>query len=89
MRLAVGAAKEREAKRIEFSRPVDLGGGRQRVLDAELVSPLKGFNLLLQDEAPAIGSGQRLVMVQLRGKRVHLYHGCYTATLNRLSSGLR
>jgi hypothetical protein len=44
-----------------------------------------GFNirLLLEDEAPEIGSGLRLVTVQFRGKKVKLHHWAYTATIKR------
>jgi hypothetical protein len=38
---------------------------------------------MLQDEAPAIGSGQRLVMCQFRGKKIVLHHAGYTATIER------
>jgi hypothetical protein len=49
---------------------------RQSILDTEQPPPLKGFlvRLVIQDEAPTIGSGQRLVLCQFRGKRVLLYH---------------
>ena len=39
--------------------------------------------LLLEDEAPEIGSGLRLVTVQFRGKKVKLHHWTYTATIKR------
>ena len=39
--------------------------------------------LLLDDEAPEIGSGLRLVTVQFRGKKVKLHHWAYTATIKR------
>ena len=41
------------------------------------------MRLLLEDEAPAIGSGMRLVMCQFRGKRVVLHHADFTATIRR------
>ena len=51
----------------------------------EPASPPKGFRirLTLEDEVPTIGSGYCLVTVQFRGKKVHLYHGCYVATMKR------
>jgi hypothetical protein len=53
-------AKERAAKRSIFDQPVDLKL-RKIILDTELAPPLKGFwvNLMFQDQAPDIGSGQR------------------------------
>ncbi len=39
--------------------------------------------MLLEDEAPEIGSGLRLVTVQFRGKKVMLHHWAYTATIKR------
>ena len=58
---------------------------RQAILDTELAPPLKGFTvrLIFEDEAPAIGSGHRLVLVQLSGKKVILHGGGYTATIKR------
>ena len=58
---------------------------RQAILDTELAPPLKGFTvrLIFEDEAPAIGSGHRLVLVQFRGKKVILHGGGYTATIKR------
>ena len=58
---------------------------RQAILDAELTRPPKGFRvgLYFQDEAPAIGAGQRSVLVQFRGKKVILHGGGYTATMRR------
>ena len=58
---------------------------RQAILDTELAPPLKGFRvrLLFEDQAPAIGSGQRLVLCQFRGKKVILHGGGYTATIKR------
>jgi hypothetical protein len=40
--------------------------------------------LLLQDEAPEIGSGFRLITVQFRGKKVKLHYGACTATITRV-----
>ena len=58
---------------------------RNAILDTELAPPLKGFTvrLIFEDEAPAIGSGRRLVLVQFRGKKVVLHGGGYTATIRR------
>ena len=58
---------------------------RQAILDAELTRPPKGFRVVLcfQDEAPAIGSGQRPILVQFRGKKVILHGGGYTAIMRR------
>ena len=58
---------------------------RQAIINTELASPLKGFTvrLIFEDEAPAIGSGQRLVLVQFRGKKVILHGDGYTATIKR------
>jgi hypothetical protein len=39
--------------------------------------------LLLQDEAPTIGSGQRLVLCQFRGKKVMVHHAGYTQAIKR------
>ena len=39
--------------------------------------------LFLEDEAPEVGSGLRLVTVQFRGKKVKLHHWAYTATIKR------
>ena len=57
----------------------------QSILDTELAPPLRGFRVRLmpQDEAPAIGSGQRLVTCQFRGTKVVLHHAGYTATIKR------
>lgn len=94
-KLAEEAGKKRKANPGVFDKPVDLMNGTQRanidrklrhsILDTELAPPLKGFRvrLYLEDEVPAIGSGQRLVTVQFRGKRVRLCYGPYTATLKR------
>src|SRR5262245_25444449 len=64
--------------------PVDLVNGRLRgkadlrkaILDTELVPPLRGLlvRLCFEMEAPDIGCGQRLVLCQLRGKTIRLYH---------------
>ena len=81
--------------RAPIPQPVDLMNGRlrarigrdlrQEILDTELAPPLQGFRVrvLLEDEAPAIGSGQRLVLVQLRGQKVLLHGGGCTATMKR------
>jgi hypothetical protein len=76
------ARKDNEANRSRFDNPVDLVNGRLRgkvelrkaILDAELVSPLKGFlvRLYFELEAPDIGCGQRLVLCQFRGNKVCL-----------------
>ena len=93
IKLAAEATREREAKRSKFSKPVYLLGGNQRgrcdlrqeILNTELAPPLKGFRvrLCVEDEAPAIGSGRRLVLVQFRGKKVILHGDGYTATIRR------
>ena len=81
--------------RAPIPQPVDLMNGRlrarigrdlrQEILDTELAPPLQGFRVrvLFEDEAPAIGSGQRLVLCQFRGKKVILHGGGYTATIKR------
>jgi hypothetical protein len=58
---------------------------RGAILDIELAPRLKGFtlNLVFEDEALLIGCGYRLVLCQLRGKRVVLHHAGYTATIKR------
>ena len=73
--------------------PVDILGGRQRghcqlrkaILDAELAPRMRGFwvRLCLEDEAPEIGCGLRVVLCQFRGKRVVLHHADYMATIKR------
>ena len=98
IKLAAEEAKERKAKRSKVSKPINLMGGcvrgktdpqrgsvalRQAILDTELAPPLKGVRLIFEDEAPAIGSGHRLVLVQFRGKKVILHGGGYTATIKR------
>jgi hypothetical protein len=51
----------------------------------ELVQPLKGFKvrLMFQDQAPDIGSGNRLVIVQFRGKKVTLHCAGCTQAIKR------
>jgi hypothetical protein len=60
---------------------------RQTILDLELAPrpKLKGFTvrLMFQDEAPKIGSGQRTVLCQFRGKRVVLHSGGFIQIVKR------
>ena len=87
------ALKRRQNNRSQFDRPVDLVAGTQRgsvgrklrqlILHTEL--PLRGFTvrLILQDEAPQIGSGYRKVVCQFRGKKVILQHSGYAQVIKR------
>ena len=87
------ALKRRQNNRSQFDRPVDLVAGTQRgsvgrklrqlILHTEL--PLRGFTvrLILQDEAPQIGSGYRKVLCQFRGNKVVLHHGGYMQAIKR------
>jgi hypothetical protein len=93
IKLARQGHKEAEATRSKFPKPVDLMNGpqcgkvelRKAILDTELAPRLRGFpvRLFLQDEAPNIGSGQRTVLCQFRGKRVVLHDGAFTQAIKR------
>jgi hypothetical protein len=75
------AAKvDEEARRV-----VPRAATLRAVWATELPEPLRGIRvrLFLEDEAPTLGSGQRLIVCQLRGKKVILHHASYSATIKR------